>query len=88
MKQKYKKNQLVYNVTDKGNIYICRVAVRHRDGTFTLTSTHRTNHLGDSDWIDHNNPIFFPRLAEIWFFKDFTKAVSQAKENHSKRETF
>ncbi|QGZ14017.1 hypothetical protein PP939_gp100 [Rhizobium phage RL38J1] len=85
MKQKYKKNQPVYHVTDKGNIYICRVAVRHRDGTFTLVSTHRANHLGDSDWIDHNNPVIFPRLDEMWFMKEFSKAVKKAKENHSKR---
>ncbi|QIG68181.1 hypothetical protein EVB55_246 [Rhizobium phage RHph_Y68] len=85
MKQKYKKNQPVYHVTDKGNIYICKVAVRHRDGTFTLTSTHRTNHLGDSDWIDHNNPVFFVRISDSWFTKDFSKAVAEAKKKHSSR---
>jgi hypothetical protein len=85
MKQKYKKNQPVYCVTDKGNIYVCKVAIRHRDGTFTLTSTHRTDHLGDSVWIDHNNPEFFVRISDMWFFKDFSKAITEATKKFSLR---
>ncbi|QIG69816.1 hypothetical protein EVB81_247 [Rhizobium phage RHph_I46] len=85
MKQKYRKNQTVYHVTDKGNIYVCKVAVRHRDGTFTLTSTHRLDHLGDSNWIDHNNPEFFVRINEQWFLRDFGKAIALATGRHNKR---